>query len=415
MPARTSPTTTDGVFTGRLTPALRWLLGTYLLLACAVAYQRTVLSHENNFVIFRSAFEHLVAGHDLYAAYPGVHEDFFKYSPTFAFLFAPFALLPKVPGYMLWASVCAMAVFFGFARLLPPRQATLALWLSLLPVVGDLQRAQSNALCAGLMLLAWVAYERQQQWGAAAAIAAGAFIKLFPLAALAGAIFHPRKMRYAAIVAAVLVVGVLLPVLITGPDSLEMQYRSWRAIEAQDAAPEARYGIGGADLYAGLMGQFRVWWGVTWPHWPTQLAGLIVLLLPLAVRWRRLAERQFQLLFLASILVFCVLFNHQAESPSFVIAMIGMSLWFAVSERASWRTALVVVAFAVVNLGSTDLMPRALYREYYVPYLLKTVPLIPLWLVMQAELLGLVPNRGSESGKPDAGDIAAAEPLAHHV
>ena len=35
------------------------------------------------------------------------------------------------------------------------------------------------------------------------------------------------------------------------------------------------------------------------------------------------------------------------------------------------------IAFAVVNLGSTDLMPRAWYRDYYVPYLLKTVPLIP--------------------------------------
>ena len=408
MPDRTSPTTADGVFTARLTPALRWLLGTYLLLACAVAVQRTVVSHENNFLIFRAAFDHLAAGQSLYAAYPALHEDFFKYSPTFAFLFAPFALLPLVPGYMLWAAVCAMAVFFGFARLLPPRQATLALWLSLLPVVGDLQRAQSNALCAGLMLLAWVAYERQQQWGAAAAIAAGAFVKLFPIAALAGAIFHPKKVRYAGIVAVVLIAGVLLPVVMTGPDGLKMQYAAWRAIESRDAAPLPRYGTGGADLYAGLMGQFRVWWGVSWPHWPTQLVGLAVLLLPLAVQWRRYAERHFQLLFLASILVFCVLFNHQAESPSFVIAMIGMSLWFAVSERAPWRTALLVVVFAVVNLGSTDLMPRALYREYYVPYLLKTVPLIPLWLVMQAELLGVVPNRASERGEADAGDIAAA-------
>ncbi len=104
-----------------------------------------------------------------------------------------------------------------------------------------------------------------------------------------------------------LVVGILVPVLITGPESLQMQYRSWHAIETRDAAPLPRYGTGGADLYAGLMGQFRVWWGVRWPHWPTQLAGLAVLLLPLAARWRCHAERHFQLLFLASILVFCLL------------------------------------------------------------------------------------------------------------
>jgi len=48
----------------------------------------------NNFLIFRSAFDHLLAGRDLYAAYPAEHADLFKYSPTFALLFAPFALLP---------------------------------------------------------------------------------------------------------------------------------------------------------------------------------------------------------------------------------------------------------------------------------------------------------------------------------
>lgn len=395
--------------------ALRVLLVLYGLAAVGVAVQRTVLSHENNFLIFRAAFDHLLSGQDLYAAWPAVHQDFFKYSPTFAFLFGPFALLPLVPGYILWALVCAGAVCWGFVRLLPPRQALLALGIALLPVIGDLQRAQSNALCAGLMLLAWSCYERRQQWGAAAAIVAGVFVKLFPAAAFAGAIFHPRKSRMAIVSAVTGVVGVVLPLIAVSPASLRFQYASWRAIETRDAAPEARYGIGGADLYAGIMGQFRVWWGVDWPHWPVQLIGLAILLLPLLVQWPRHDQRHFQRLFLASILVFCVLFNHQAESPSFVISMVGMALWFSISERVGWRTALMCIAFAVVNLGSTDLMPRAWYRAYYVPYLLKTVPLIPLWLVMQAELLGFVRNAPSESGEGPGGDVGAGETFAHAV
>jgi hypothetical protein len=127
------------------------------------------------------------------------------------------------------------------------------------------------------------------------------------------------------------------------------------------------------------------------------------------VRWRHWERRHFRVLFLASMLVFCVLFNHQAESPSYSIAMIGMSLWFAVSERAGWRTALMVVAFAIVNLASSDLMPRALYKAYYVPYLLKTVPLIPLWIVMQCELLGVISNRGLLQGaEVDQREVVAA-------
>jgi hypothetical protein len=400
--------------TPRVLLTRRWLLGLYLVSAVAVALQRSLLSTENNFLILRAAFVHLTGGQDLYAAYPSLHADFFKYSPTFALLFAPFALLPLVPGYILWAVACAAAVFLGITRALPPRQACVALALTWLAVVGDLQRAQSNALCAGLMLLAWAWFERGAEWRPAAAIAAATFVKLFPAVTLAAAVFHPRRIRFGAIFAAVMAAGVALPLLVTPPSSLAMQYRSWYAIEKRDVAPLARYGTGGADLYAGIMGQFRVWWGVQWPHWPTQLVGALVLLAPLALRRRRFGSRHFRLLFLASVLVFCVLFNHQAESPSYSIAIIGTSVWFAVSERAWWRTMLTAAAIVIVNLMSTDLMPRAWYAAWYVPYLVKTVPLIPLWVAMQGELLGAIPNRDpSELAESDERHVAAPETLAN--
>ena len=394
---------------------LRWMLALYAISAVGVALQRTLLSRENNFLIYRAAFFHLIGGEDLYAAYPSLHTDFFKYSPTFAFLFAPFALLPLVAGYVLWALTCAGAVFAGVSRLVPARQAALALALSWLAVVGDMQRAQSNALCAGLIVLSWVAFDRARRWGAATAITAGAFIKLFPVAALAGAIFQPRKGRFAAIVLVAVMVGLAVPLVAVSPDSLAMQYRSWLAIEARDAGPLANIGAGGADLYAGLMGLMAVWGGVRWPYWPTQLAGTLVLLSPLAVRTRPgWGSALFRAQFLASLLVFCVLFNHQAESPSYSIAIIGTAIWFAVSEGAWWRTALMVASIVIVNLGSTDLMPREWYRTWYVPWLLKTVPLVPVWFAMQGELLGLIPNRGaSEIAEPDAGEVTAAEPRDH--
>lgn len=397
--------------------ALRILLGTYLVTAVLVAVQRTVLSRENNFWIFRAAFVHLRSGVDLYAAYPELHADFYKYSPTFALVFAPFALLPPVVGYALWATLGAMAVWAGVSRLLPARAGAVALGIAWLSVLGDLQRAQSNALVAGLMVLAWVAFERERQLPAAAAVAAGAFVKLFPLAAGMGALLHRRWLRFCLILMAVVAAGALLPIVVAGPDSLAMQYRSWYAIETADVAPQPRYGTGGADLYAGLMGQLRVWFGVEWPHWPVQLAGLAILLLPVAVQRARFGEFRFRTQLLASLLVFCVLFNHQAESPSYVIAMLGAAIWYAASgpqSWRSWRTLLIAACVIVVNLGSSDLMPRAWYRAYYVPYLLKTVPLIPLWVVQQLELHGLIPNGGpSDFAEAGQDDIALAEPGAH--
>ena len=394
--------------------ALRIILGVYLVTAAAVAVQRTVFSRENNFWIFRAAFDHLRTGADLYAAYPDVHADFFKYSPTFALLFAPFAVLPPTVGYALWAAVCAGVVWFGIERLLPSRAAMLALAIAWISVVGDLQRAQSNALVAGLMIIAWVAYERERQLPAAIAVAAGGFVKLFPLAAAMGALLHRKWWRFCLILVAILAVGAAFPLLAAGPDSLAAQYQSWYAIETHDAAPMARYGTGGADLYAGLMGQFRVWFGVDWPHWPTQLAGLVVLMAPLLTQRARFEERVFRIQVLASLLVFCVLFNHQAESPSYSIAMIGAAIWFATSEPARWRTTLIVACVVVVNLMSTDLMPRTWYRDYYVQYLLKTVPLIPLWIVMQLELHGVITNAGSSDlVETDERDVPPAQLGAH--
>ena len=119
---------------------------------------------------------------------------------------------------------------------------------------------------------------------------------------------------------------------------------------------------------------------------------------------------KFRTTMLASILVFCVLFNHQSESPSYSIAMIGAAIWFAASDRRWWRTTLIVACFVVVDLASTSLLPHAIYEQYYVKYLLKTVPLIPLWIVIQCELFGLIDTTGSsERAEPNELNMVTPE------
>ena len=103
----------------RASRAAFWWLLIYVASALAVGVQRTLLSHENNFLILRTASAHLIGGQDLYAAYPAIHADFFKYSPTFALLWTPFSLLPPVAGYMLWAVACVTALYAGLTRAIP--------------------------------------------------------------------------------------------------------------------------------------------------------------------------------------------------------------------------------------------------------------------------------------------------------
>src|SRR5881296_1012586 len=202
----------------------RLLLALYLASAALVTVQQAILGHSNNLSIFRSASLNLFAGRDLYAAHPEQHFDFYKYSPTFALLFAPLAYLPFALAFLCWSLLNGLLLWYALDRLLPERPATIALALLYLEALLALQYGQSNALVAALMILAFVAFEARRPVGAALSITLGAAVKLFPLAALWFAVFHPRRLRFAALFLAVLAAAIALPLVAIPPGDLLAQY-----------------------------------------------------------------------------------------------------------------------------------------------------------------------------------------------
>lgn len=333
------------------------VLALYIATAVLVALERALSHHMHwTYPVFRESYGHVLARRDLYAHYPAQGYDLFKYSPTFALLFAPFALLPFTPGLVAWDVLNAAALWSALHRLLEPRAAALAALLLYPELVVTLQASQSNALVAALIILAFAALERDRPLGAAVAIGTSAAIKIFPLAALSFALPRNRRGQMAL---AMLGVGVLLaalPLLVTPPSALLAQYRSWLVIERADAL----------DHGASVMGLASRLAHGRWPNWPIQLAGTAVLLLPLLLRRDRWTDAAFRVRYLCSLLVYVVIFNHQAERPSFVIAAAGIVVWWVCSPREAWRTALLVLSL----LG------------------LKAAPCVVAWGVMQWELLG---------------------------
>lgn len=380
----------------------RLLVGLYLFAAFADASGKALASHpavndaiarllhgsaaaqverarrpSGNFEIFRAASRHLFMGADLYAEYPTEHSDRFKYSPTFAFLFAPFAWLPWALALFLWNALNAMVLFIAIERLLPRRAALLALTCLLLEVLRAMQNAQSNALVAGCIILAFVALERAAAWRAATAVVLGACVKIFPLAALTFAIPHRRVLRTGIAAAVGGALLVLLPLLVTAPARLVTQYESWRGVEASDAQ----------QRWFSVMELMHRWLGADWPNWPVQLVGTMALVAPLLVRRDRWDELRFRLLYLCSLLLYVVLFNHQAERASYVIAFTGASIWFASEPRAPWRTGLFVLALVTIPLMST-LVPGAALRTPTTMLYRLAGPTLLIWLVVQGALLG---------------------------
>jgi hypothetical protein len=123
-----------------------------------------------------------------------------------------------------------------------------------------------------------------------------------------------------------------------------------------------------------------------WPNWPIQLAGTVALLVPLALRRDRWDEQRFRLLYLCSLLLYVVLFNHQAERASYLIAFTGATIWFASEPRTRWRTALFGVVLLTIPIAST-LLPGAWLRTPTMMTYRLALPCLAIWLVIQRELL----------------------------
>ena len=347
-----------------------------ILLACAFTVFQTRTHIPNNFLIFRTATQNLFAGADLYVAYPDRHYDLFKYSPTFALVFWPFASLPLVPALFLWNSISSWVFARSLRAAIPGSARQLLAGLLLLwPFLIQLSGAQTNALVVGLMIFAVVAMEKQHPEASALAIMTGAMVKLFPLAAAPLAIAKGPRKRFA--IAAVLsaAVFILAPLAVVKPPVLAAQYSSWRRVESVDAL----------DHGYSVMGLLHEWLGLDWPNWPVQLVGTAILLLPLVTSRRIWGEWTFRRRMLASVLIYVVLFNHQAEYQSYLVAATGLVLWFFSSRRT-------VPAAIATALGMCALHPF--------PYLLA-------WIGLQFQLIA---NSRAETSE---GDVFLTQPIAN--
>ena len=375
-------------------------LGIYVLIA-VIATAVCIVRRCNNFMIFRAAFFHLVAATDLYSVHPGEHVDLFKYSPTFALLFAPFAMLPFGVALLGWNLINVLLIYLAIRCVLPAAQRLEAIQLTGIGLVTTIDGTQSNGLVAALIVLAFAALERDRLVSAASAIAGGALVKLFPLAAVAFALPRRDRWRFAITGIIVGIVLVLLPLAATSPDALARQYESWFRLGAVDAL----------DRGASVMRILNLIVGYSGPNWPIQALGTALLLLPVALRRKRWSDPNFRRAFLASLLVYAVIFNHKAEQPSFVIAAVGVSIWYATTARSVLREIVAGAVFiSTVPVFITVVVPGLVADQIDGPLLSAAAACTLAWLTMQSELLELAAARVLQKPRAEYAATIADEP-----
>lgn len=335
-------------------------------------------THYNNYLVFKQSFFNLVTGKDLYILYPDIVWDYFKYSPTFALLMAPFAMLPDMIGLILWNLLNALVLFFA-VKYLPGKEdktKALILWFIALELLTSIQNSQSNGLLAGLLVFSFVFFERRNVLLASLFIVLSFYIKLFGIAAAVLFLLYPDKLKFIAYSVLWFILLGILPLLAVSPEQLIFLYRSWANLLASDQA--VSYGLS-------VMGILQSWFHLMPPKYLVLGLGTILLLLPF-LNLRSYGNFQFRNLLLASLLIWVIIFNHKAESPTYIIAMAGVAVWYFTQPKRVINLVLLLLALALTSLSPTDLFPRYLRDHLFSPYKLKALPVILVWVKIQSDL-----------------------------
>ena len=364
----------------------RTLLGLWTLLALVAGLTKMSPARHNNFLIFRGVFDHLTQQLSLYAEYPEEYFDHNHYGPFFSLVIAPFAVVPDVLGLLLWLVALSLGLYWAVRRLpLEEGKQAFVYWFCAHELLTALQMQQFNIAIAAILVGSFAAIERRQEWLAALLIVVGTFVKLYGIVGLALFFFVQRKPRFILWLALWSVVCLVSPMLLSSPDYVLGQYQEW----AERLAVKNGENLFSLMQNVSLLGMVRKVTGIaSYSDLWLILPGLVVFGLPY-LRIGQYRHLAFRYGILSSALLFLVLFSTGSESSSYIIALSGVCVWYFAApwQRGKADIWLLVFVFLLSSMGSSDLYPRAIKREYIQAYSLKALPCLIVWLKLCWEMM----------------------------
>jgi hypothetical protein len=333
----------------------------------------------NNFRIFKFSFYHLVQNRDIYQLFPDDHWDLYKYSPAFALSFGVLSWMPDIAGLFCWNLINSLCLFAGI-RLLPGldnEKKSFILLFCLLEMLLSIQNTQSNGLMAGLIVLAFAFAERRQYLLSTLCVVFSFYIKIYGALAFVLYLFYPGKLRLFAWTIFWMAFFALIPLVAVGWPQLLFLYKSWWHLLVDDRS---------ASTGVSVMGIMVSWFHLPGAKNAVTLLGVALFLLPL-IHIRRYRDLSFRLLYLASVLIWMVIFNHKAESPTYIIVMAGIGIWYWTQPSDPLQRTLLLLSFLLITMSVSDLVPAPVRNGFIRPYGIKAVMAIIVWFRIVYEQL----------------------------
>ncbi len=363
----------------------------WFLLPIILGFNKWRLDSVNNYAIYKGVFFHLLQQVNLYSLYPLQHEDANHYGPLFGLIIMPFTYLPDALGVVLWVSFQA-SVLYKALTLLPIKPAYQ--WILLAICIVDLMTAsasvQVNPSVIGMIILSWYFVKKDQVIWATFFVMIGFFIKLYGIVGLAFWVFSDSKIKYIGYSIMWAIILFVLPMALSSPEFIIQSYQDWfeSLIHKNAVNQGVANGVGTTMQDVSLMGLVRRVGG--FPDIPGAyfiIPGFILQMIPL-LRFKQYSDTIFQLRYLASLAIFVVIFSSSSESPTFIIAVSGVAIWFISQEYPiqNWVKVLLVLVVIITSLSATDIFPKNV-RQLFIIYSIKAFPCCLIWFTCIYQLL----------------------------
>ena len=374
----------------------RTLAGLWLLLGLLAAVMKQH-SH-NNFLVFRGSFWHAWQGLPLYAEYPQEHWDINHYGPLFSLVIAPFAVVPEWLGLTMWCIALSLFLYVAIrSSLLTSGQQLFVLWFCAHELLTALYMQQFNIAIAAIIVLAFFLIEKERDVAAAFFIILGTFVKLYGIVGLAFFFFSKHKMRFVLSLIGWGIAMFVAPMVLSSPDYVIGQYQAWFV----DLVSKNSENAASLMQNISLLGMVHRVTGLEFSDLWLILPGLVMFGIPY-LRISQYKHMAFRQTLLASVLMFTVLFSTGSESSGYIIALVGVVIWYTAApwKRNNWDVALMVFVFVLTSMSPSDLFPAYLRKEWVQPFALKALPVTLVWVKLCWEM-------ATKDYVPDKGDAAA--------
>jgi len=358
----------------------------WFLLAATGAVLKIRLGYDKigNFLIYRNAFWHTIHQINLYTVYPLEKLGSYLYGPIFSLVIAPFALLPVWFGAFFWVLFNAASLFFAIRKLpVSCENQNIILLFSAIEMMTSIQNMQINCLIAALIIFSFTfIYNLRSIW-AMLFIALGFLLKIYGIVGIVFLLFIKNKVKFIVAFLCWLIILVVLPMLISSPSFIFRSYVDWY----HTLVVKNNINIHSDMQNISVMGMFSEIFKGQYLNLIIILIAALFYLFPI-FRKHQLKNLNFQLSYLSFALIGVVIFSSSAESPTYIIAVVGVGLWFVLQEKKHWPViSLFLLVLIFTSLSSTDFFPKYIKVNFIQPYKLKALPCFLVWVILAYQLI----------------------------